>query len=402
MKGAPDRYAQLSQALSGCRLPAAAIDLDALDSNVDRLVAPARAGGKTIRVATKSIRSVSLLRHLFDRAPDVLKGLMCYSAAEAQFLVEAGFDDLFLAYPTLQPPDLEILASLSEQAHLFVAVDAPCHVDALARAAQARSVEIAVVIDVDASWRPFGRRSHIGVRRSPIHDPAAALTLADHIRKTPGVRLGGLLTYEAQVAGLGDRSPFSPLLNPAKGVIRRWSMRAVRKLRTELRTAFRDAGHALELVNGAGSGNLDWASDEEALTEVTAGSGFLASHLFDYYSNLSLEPAAFFALQVTRRPAPGLVTCQGGGYVASGEAGRDRLPRPWLPEGLRLLDLEGAGEVQTPLALPKGLELELGSPVFFRHAKAGELSEHFKRYVLVRGAERVGEASTYRGDGHVF
>jgi D-serine deaminase-like pyridoxal phosphate-dependent protein len=139
-----------------------------------------------------------------------------------------------------------------------------------------------------------------------------------------------------------------------------------------------------------------------ALTEVTAGSGFLASHLFDGFRGLDLTPAAYFALEVVRRPTERIVTCHGGGYVASGASGRDRLPVPALPAGLRLLSLEGAGEVQTPLELPRGRTLRLGDPVFFRHAKAGELAEHFTEYLLVRGSRLEGRVPTYRGLGKCF
>ena len=46
--------------------------------------------------------------------------------------------------------------------------------------------------------------------------------------------------------------------------------------------------------------------------------------------------------------------------------------------------------------------LGVGDPVFFRHAKAGELAEHFARYALVRGDRLEGHAATYRGDGYCF
>ena len=130
---------------------------------------------------------------------------------------------------------------------------------------------------------------------------------------------------------------------------------------------------------------------------MAAGSGFVDSHLFDAYRGLTLRPAAYFALQVVRRPGKGLLTCHGGGYVASGAAGRDRLPLPALPAGLSLLDLEGAGEVQTPLRATGDTPLELGDPVFFRHAKAGELAEHFAGYILIRGERVEARAPTYRG-----
>ncbi|HET8883170.1 MAG TPA: amino acid deaminase/aldolase, partial [Solimonas sp.] len=74
----------------------------------------------------------------------------------------------------------------------------------------------------------------------------------------------------------------------------------------------------------------------------------------------------------------------------------------FLPPGLKLLPLEGAGEVQTPVRLPKGTRLGLGEPVFFRHAKAGELCERFDKILLLRDGKLVGEAPTYRGQGQCF
>jgi D-serine deaminase-like pyridoxal phosphate-dependent protein len=136
--------------------------------------------------------------------------------------------------------------------------------------------------------------------------------------------------------------------------------------------------------------------------EITVGSGFLAGHLFDRYADLALRPALLFALQVTRRPAPGIVTCHGGGYVASGAAGRDRLPLPVWPPGATLLPLEGAGEVQTPVRLPPGVELHPGDVVLFRHAKSGELAEHFDAYHLARDGRLDGRVATYRGEGRCF
>jgi D-serine deaminase-like pyridoxal phosphate-dependent protein len=142
---------------------------------------------------------------------------------------------------------------------------------------------------------------------------------------------------------------------------------------------------------------------DPAVTEVTAGSAFYAPGLFLHFKEVSFLPAAFFALQVVRLPSPDIVTCQGGGYVASGAPGPDKLPYPVLPPGLTYLPLEGAGEVQTPLRLPAGApRLRVGDPVFFQHAKAGELAERFNDFYLVRGTEIVDRVKTYRGEGMAF
>jgi D-serine deaminase-like pyridoxal phosphate-dependent protein len=158
----------------------------------------------------------------------------------------------------------------------------------------------------------------------------------------------------------------------------------------------------LGLVNGGGTGSLHTTSREEAVTEVTAGSGFYAPSLFDRYSAFELTPAAMFALPVVRRPGPGVATLLGGGYHASGASGQDRLPEPYLPRGLRLDPMEGAGEVQTPVIGRAAHELRLGDRVYLRHAKAGELCERFDSLYLVSGGAIVDEVPTYRGEGRCY
>jgi D-serine deaminase-like pyridoxal phosphate-dependent protein len=138
------------------------------------------------------------------------------------------------------------------------------------------------------------------------------------------------------------------------------------------------------------------------VTEVAAGSGFYAPTLFDHYSSFRLTPAAGFALPIVRKPSAGVATALGGGYLASGTGDALRLPTPWLPAGLRLDPEEGAGEVQTPLLGEAANGLGVGDRVYMRHAKAGELCEHFDYLYLVEGGEIVDEVPTYRGEGLTF
>lgn len=392
-----DRY---SRAIAGQPLPSAIVDLDALDANITQLVAPLRAAGKALRIATKSLRCPGLVDHVLERTRDVAIGLMTYTAAETAMLAARGHRDLLLAYPTLLARDLDAIAAANRTATAAAVADCAEHVDAIASAAQRASIEIPVVIDIDMSYRPLERGPHLGVRRSPLRTPDAVCALAETIRARDGVRFAGLLAYEAQIAGLADAVPSERAANAVKRAIKTRSGPHVRALRAACVAALRARGFAPALVNGGGTGSAAWSAGDDALTEVTIGSGFVASGLFGEYRDLSLVPAAGFAVQVTRQPAPGIYTCHGGGYVASGAAGRDRLPRPWLPSGVELLGTEGAGEVQTPIR--SKLPLALGTPVFFRHAKAGELAEHFDEYVLLRGDQIVAREKTYRGLGHSF
>lgn len=391
------RHRRYVRAIEGERLPCAIVDLDAVEANVDVLVAPVRRQRKTLRVASKSLRCPALIRHVMKRGGETMRGVMTYDAQETAFLVEQGFDDLLLAYPTVQPDDVAVIAQLAARgARVSVIVDSPAHLGPLDAAAKVAGTRVPVVIDVDVAYRPLGDRVHLGVRRSPVRTPHDVLELHTHIMHHEHLQFHGLMAYEAQIAGVVDDSL-------PKRAMKRLSRLDVAETRARIVEALRArSGIRPALFNGGGTGSVLSSSREDALTEVTAGSGFVCSHLFEGYRGLPLVPAAYFALQVTRVPSPGFVTCAGGGLVASGQAGVDRLPRPALPEGLALLPLEGAGEVQTPLVVSPGTQVRVGDPVFFRHAKGGELAEHFATYLFVRGDRIEARAETYRGFGRSF
>ncbi len=391
-------YEQLRSAISNEPLPCMVVDEEALSRNVAHSLSQCPKG-RTIRIATKSVRVPEILRSVLARSPQ-FQGLLCYSAQEAYELSNLGFDDLFVAYPAIHTADLEALKNIHQSGKkIRIVVDSALQVQKLAAHMRGISKPFEVALDIDMSLRLMGW-FFVGVRRSSLRSVEKALNLYREIARTDCLKCAGLMGYEAQVAGLQDRSPFGKILNPIKQWIRNYSQKHAIALRTKVVLALRMEGCALELVNGGGSGNLNWLSGDNSITEVTVGSGFFASHLFDNYSNISFEPACFYALQAVRSSDPGYVTCLGGGYVASGEIGKDRLPVPYLPKGCELVSMEGAGEVQTPVKVPPGVEV--GSPVFFRHAKAGEVMERFNEVLLLKNGQITQRHKTYRGMGWSF
>jgi D-serine deaminase-like pyridoxal phosphate-dependent protein len=328
--------------------------------------------------------------------------VLCYSAREAAYLATQGFDDLLVAYPSVAAADLEAACgALQRGTKLTLMVDDAEQLPPICAAARARGVIVRLCIDLDLS-SDFGLL-YFGVRRSPLTTPAAAVALARQIAAEPdALRLVGLLGYEAQLAGPQDDLPDSPLKSRLLRALKRRSLAELKQRRGASVAALREAGFALEFVNGGGTGSLASTVTDPSVSELAAGSGLYAPALFDHFRGVRYRPAAFFALAATRRPAPDIVTCGFGGYIASGPPGADRLPVPSYPRDLQLLAHEGAGEVQTPLRLAPGTRLLLGDPVFFRHAKAGELAERFEHFVLLQAGAVVGEATTYRGDGQCF
>jgi len=477
----PDLQRRLDRATAHLETPLAVVDLAAFDGNAAAL--EARAGGKPIRVASKSVRCRRLLERVLDRPG--WHGVMAYTLPEAIWLVRSGVsEDVLVAYPTV---DRSAIAELAKDDQLAASIalmaDHPAHLDLIDQVSPPGTrPDIRLCLELDASWRPAGSL-HVGVRRSPVHSAGQAAALARRFVARPGFRLVGMMSYEAHIAGLGDAPTGQALRGRAIRLMQRRALPELLERRAAAVAAVREhadlefvngggtgslaqtaadpsvtevaAGSGLygptlfdqytnwqptpaamfalsvvrrvkaasvpelaersgavvaavreladlEFVNGGGTGSLESTAADPSVTEVAAGSGLFAPALFDGYDAFDVRPAAFMGLDVCRRPAPGLVTVTGGGWVASGPIGRDRLPVPTYPEGLKLLPAEGAGEVQTPLRGRAADALRLGDRVWFRHAKAGEMCEHIDDLHLMGADGAADVVPTYRGEGQTF
>jgi D-serine deaminase-like pyridoxal phosphate-dependent protein len=383
--------------------PFAFVDLDALGRNAARL--RAQAGALPIRIASKSVRSVAVLRRILELDPG-FRGVLSFTVPEALWLAERGFENLVVAYPSVNRGAIGAVARLGAEdparAPVLMVDDRP-HLDLIEGSIGGGRAEVGVCLDIDVGWWPLGgRMARIGPKRSPVHDPGRAARMAEEIEARPGTRLAGLMAYEGHIAGVGDAVSGRPLRSGAVRAVQSASAREIAGRLPEIVAAVRERAPELGFVNGGGTGSLARTAAMGVVDELTAGSGFYAPALFDDYRSLELEPAAFFCLPVVRRPIGGVATLQGGGYIASGAPGRDRLPDPYLPGGLRFDRAEGAGEVQTPVLGAAAYKLRIGDRVYLRHAKAGELCEHFNSLYLIEGESVVDEVATYRGDGQAF
>ncbi|MFD9635348.1 amino acid deaminase/aldolase [Streptomyces violascens] len=395
---AADR-ARYDRATAHLDAPVAIVDLEAFDANADDLVR--RAAGKPIRVASKSVRCRALLERVLARPG--FAGLMSFTLAESVWLARAGFEDVLLAYPSADRASFAELTSDPKLAGaITVMVDDPAQLDLVDRARERDGLEVRVCLELDTSLHLFGGRVRVGARRSPLRSPAGLAELARSVARRPGFRLVGLMAYEGHVAGVGDAVAGSPLRSRAIRLMQAAARRELAARRAEVVRAVRAVVPDLEFVNGGGTGSVQHTAAEAAVTEIAAGSGLYVPRLFDNYTSFSGRPAALFAQPVVRRPGVGVVTVLGGGYPASGAPGVDRLPVPYLPEGLRYDPQEGAGEVQTPLLGSAADDLLIGDKVWFRHAKAGELCERFAELQLVEGDRVTATVPTYRGEGRTF
>jgi D-serine deaminase-like pyridoxal phosphate-dependent protein len=379
-------------------MPYAFLDLDLLEQNIRQIVASAR--GKRVRLASKSLRSVAVLRRILAADP-CFQGIMCYTAREAAYLASQGFDDLLIGYPTWNEQDIAAVATATASGkHITLMVDSTDHVEQIETVAARYGVRLPLCLEVDMSMHLPGL--HFGVWRSPICTSEQARPVLARIMTSSHTWLDGLMGYEAQIAGVGDNFPGHTARNIMVQGLKRRSIRELARRRAALVDLTKSYRLTPRFINGGGTGSIATTRAEQAVTEITVGSGFYAPALFDNYRDFRYQPAAAFAIEVVRHPRPHIYTCLGGGYIASGSVGPEKQPQPYLPWGAKLISLEGAGEVQTPIRYEGSVPLKIGDPVFMRHSKAGELCERFTHLLLVSDGTIVDEITTYRGDGQCF
>jgi D-serine deaminase-like pyridoxal phosphate-dependent protein len=346
------------------------------------------------------------VRAVLDAVLDLpgYRGVLAYTLPEALWLAapdatHGGHTDVVVGYPSA---DRAAIARLARDellaARVTLMVDDPAQLDLVDAvvAPAARAAPIRVCLELDASYR-HRLLGHVGVRRSPLHDVGPARAAAAAIAGRPGFRLVGVMAYEAQIAGVVNRGPRRAAIR----VVQRASAAELAQRRAAAVAAIGEVA-PLEFVNGGGTGSIESTRADGSVTEIAAGSGLFGPHLFDGYTRFTPAPAAAFALSVVRRPSADTATLLGGGWIASGPPGPDRLPQLVWPAGLRMLGREAAGEVQTPVTGAAARTLAVGDRVWLRHTKAGELSEHLDAFAVVAGGELVEEVPTYRGEGRVF
>ncbi|MFN8576858.1 MAG: alanine racemase [Candidatus Sericytochromatia bacterium] len=397
-------YYQLKSIIEDNDFPMAMVDLDAIDKNLDFYSQIAKKNNKKIRIASKSIRVPYLLKYLFEKEKDLFSGIMCYRMSEAKYLNDMGFNDLLLAYPDTNPKSLKTFVSLTKShCNISMVVDSIEHLQAVDDIAKENNLKLDIILELDGSLKMFDSKVNLGVRRSSIKSLNELKDRIWFIQRKKNLNLKGIMLYEAQVAGLADNSPWNVFQNPFKRKIKEISVPKVEEFRAKSVEMLKENGFNPEIINGGGSGSIYSSVKDNTINEIAVGSGFLCSHLFSYYDNLSLTPAIFFAIPIVRKSDEDYITCLGGGLIASGSIGKDRQPEVFLPKGLESVDIEGFGEVQTPFkVIDKKLKINIGDPIILRHAKAGELAEHFNHYYIFKDNKIIDKQPTYRGLGYHF
>ncbi len=224
------------------RFPLAFVDLDRFDKNIDYVASTQKMTGKTIRIASKSIRCLTLIKRIFEKGKKAYKGILAFTMEEAGFLFDNGLDDIVVAYPSIQQSDVSLFVKKTCQgANISLMVDSVPHLETLSLAGEKAGTTLKVCLDIDMSYRPldsfgnlFGAALHIGVRRSPLHTTKQIIALVKKGKQLSGIKIVGLMGYEAQIASVNDNLPSKLVKNAVLKMFKKASVKELTQRRSEI------------------------------------------------------------------------------------------------------------------------------------------------------------------------
>jgi D-serine deaminase-like pyridoxal phosphate-dependent protein len=223
--------------------PVAVVDLGRVERNLGRWQDYCDRVGLANRPHVKTHRSIEIARRQVGLGA---VGITCQKLGEAETMVDAGLNDVLLAYNVLGRAKLERLAVLLERATVTVTVDDEALLPGLQRAAAGR--ELRVLVDCDT-----------GLGRTGVPSPERAAELAAAVERTDGLRFDGYFTYPAPPGAKEFLARAAELAEPrvvsVGGTPGMWQAEELRPTATEYRAgtyAFHDRATV-----AAGAATLD-------------------------------------------------------------------------------------------------------------------------------------------------
>lgn len=161
--------------------PAIVVDLDRLAANIAAFQAYLDRHAIRNRPHIKTHKIPAIARMQLDAGA---AGITCQKLGEAEIMMQAGINDIFLPYNIVGEHKLARLFELARAITISVTVDNEAVLQGLAAAARRSGVSLEVLVEFDT-----------GMGRCGAQTPENAADLARMIARSPGLRFGGLMCY---------------------------------------------------------------------------------------------------------------------------------------------------------------------------------------------------------------
>lgn len=359
-----------AEAKTECDLdtPCLVLDLDVLETNLQKMQAVVRCAGKSLRPHAKTHKCSALARRQIETGAC---GLCVAKVSEAAALVKAGLDGILVTGPVATPQKIDnLLAVLAAAPSLMAVVDHRHGIDLLDAALRAKGLSMDILLDVD-----------IGLHRTGVR-PADALELADYILARPALRLRGIQAYAGQVQHIRS-------YDARKTASHKCLQEGVSVFR-----ALRDVVETCTIFSASGTGTFDIDLAVPEVTELQVGS--YACMDVEYLTIGSAEDATnFTSFGPALRLLTTVVSSNQDGYVTV-DAGLKSLYRDGgVPQvigaGAAGIGYDWFGDEYGKVAYPDHVRIPpLGTVLTLVPSHCDPTVNLFDRYYLVRGSEVVG------------
>lgn len=309
--------------------PALCIDLDAMESNIEKLVAGCRVYGVGWRPHAKCHKSAAIGRKLVAAGAI---GLTCAKLGEAEVMAAAGIRDLLIANLIVGPAKVARLVALRRIADPIVCIDHLDQARPISAAMAASGQRLRVVIEVD-----------IGMSRVGVSPGAAMLALAEQLARLPGLQLAGVMGYEGHLLTLKDRDEK-----------RRRIQESIASL-VEQRELLAGRGLPCEIVSCGGTGSFTDSVAQPGITEIQAGGAIFMDEFYRRVCHVSDFDSSLTVLAtVVSRPTADRAIMDAGRKTLNMEL---HLPTVANRSGVHVVNLSAEHGI---LKLDTGVELRIG------------------------------------------
>jgi D-serine deaminase-like pyridoxal phosphate-dependent protein len=307
--------------------PVLLVDLDILESNIAHIAESCHAHGVQWRPHFKGHKTLEIAQMQISAGAI---GITCAKLGEAEMLADNGIKDILIANQIVGFHKVSRLMHLLGLADVIVAVDSRENVLELAQAARDSGRSLRVVIEVNT-----------GTDRAGVEPGEPVVALAAEIARHPGLRLAGVMGWEAHATGIANPKEKEQAVATAIGLL------------TSSAEQCRQAGHDMRIVSCGGTGTLLYCVKQPGVTEVQVGGGVMNDEHYRGHYNIDLPFALTVLATVTSRPTPTRVILDAGRKTMSIETA---VPRPLrLPavKDVRLYAEHAQLELEAPSDWPR-------------------------------------------------
>jgi D-serine deaminase-like pyridoxal phosphate-dependent protein len=266
----------IGQTLDALDSPQLLLDLNQLDANLAYMQQACAKHGVNLRVHFKSLKCGGLAKYL------VSKGINAFLAAklnEAEVLADAGILDILIANEIIGPIKLKRLAQLALRTDLKVCVDDATNISALGAATKAAGAKLGVLVEVN-----------IGMDRCGVEPGEPVVKLAQEIAKHESLHFAGLQGYDGHLQMLPDATE-----RRKKCIIGLATLMMTRQ-------RLKEAGFAVPIITGGGTGTWEWVAGFPGMTELQPGSFLLMDAAYNAVRPEFGCALSILATVISRRP----------------------------------------------------------------------------------------------------